>query len=193
MQRFTARVVVVVVSLSLLALGVPASSKRQDYTFNCYGISDGSICAGITYDSGIPRWADIYLDTSEGYASAYWQYGAGATVTYIGAYPSSGTGSFPEPAPQAPESLDCQQCINLQTRLCYDIWDAEYRQAGAEGAGIATSCLGLFEVPPAMLLCMGAGLIVGFSGQRSANKRLNACLINGWRSCTDDQGRSCYQ
>jgi hypothetical protein len=202
MQRLSARVVVVVVCLSLLALGMPvrsaSSHSRQDYTFNCYGVSDGTVCAGITYAYGTAWYADMYYTSPDGYAEAYWQYGIGGTVSYIGAYSSmaGGTSRFPgeiEPAPQPPETLDCQQCIALQTRLCYNIWDAEYRQAGAEGAAIATSCLGLFALPPAMIICMGSGLGVGISGQRAANKRLDACLINGWRSCTDSQGRSCYQ
>lgn len=184
----------------LLLYPVPAHTRTSDdYGFTCYGVGDGQICAGITYRDGFAEWADIYYSSPDGFASAYWQYGSGATVTYSGAYEniaSASTGRFADdiqPAPVPPETGDCQQCIGLQTRLCYDIWDAESRQAGAEGASIATACLGLFELPPAMLVCMGTGLAVGISGQRAASKRLNACLVNGWRSCVDDQGRSCYQ
>jgi hypothetical protein len=167
MQRLSARVVVVVVCLSLLALGVPARSRYEWYDYQTIW-ENGSV-ASITYhytdaDWSTPDWAYAEIFTDELDIQILWTPYTGLRLLYAFFYDGeiiypdfpgepdtvASLGLAPLPGDPPCTGEDCNACINMQLAICQ-------QKAKADLAVATTAYLG------ALALC-GAAIVTGPPG-----------------------------
>ncbi len=211
MQRLSARVVVVVLCLSLLAYGAPASSRapRTGDTWICYPMEDGAqVCAATKHDEKGTAEATYYYSSPKGSMVVEWKRGSNPHIASyhiphnakVKSKSSSGLAiSLDDPLGDGDFGCtgddyncnECSDCIARQDYLCQNVHDAEARAAVAEGEALLIACSPLVEIPILYVACIVAATLVVIEKVNAADARLDQCKDQSPRNCRDSQGRQC--
>jgi hypothetical protein len=164
MRQLKAKLVVVVLCLSLLSLGTPARSRYEWYDYQTIW-ENGSV-ASITYhytDANplIPDWAyaEIFTDEmdiqmmatpSNGLQLLYvWTYDGEFIYPDFPGNPESwfSLGLAPLPGDPPCEGDDCKSCIDQQLAFCYSQAKAAYAVATAAYVLVLAGCAATAVIP----------------------------------------------
>lgn len=212
MQRLSARVVVVVVCLSLLVFGVPARTS-EDVSIP---VSVDGVNGMLTFyfdDAGQIQYINAYAGTADWSMMAFWSAGGGWSFSPVvfndpdlaggdSFSPAFAWNGEPSPPPPTDYPIDpstptggksCQVCVDELREDCRRTWRAE--SVGAVVVG-STATLGCSVVTATLgfAVCIVGGMAITGTATWIARTHFRQCWNAAPLTCADPvSGKQCSQ